>query len=1042
VSDARAPGLTADDFVDFIVACHGREPFPWQAALTAEALASGRWPELVDVPTGLGKTSMIDIAVFVAAATVGHTGAERLGRRRCFFVVDRRIVVDEAYDHAKRLSDRLAAAERDGDGGVLGRVAAGLRAYAPQARRPCARAENEDLLPVTRMRGGVSWSSAWLNRPDQPGIVLGTVDQVGSRLLFRGYGVSERRRPIDAALTGTDALLLVDEAHLAAALLTTTHAVQRRDRLGVPVPGCTVIQLSATANTSGGAQRRVFALDVEAHRADAEASRRLNAGKVLTVREATAKDCDKVLADEAQQQLERLRSSAGPRGPAAAVLVVCNTVDRARKVHDLLRGRILARRSPLDADCELLIGRTRPLDRPGLQEAIINRYGIARPAGRRAGILVATQTVEVGVNIDADALITESASWDALVQRLGRLNRLGRFPERFPDAGPAIAVVVHDGRADAPVYGAARDATWRQLHAAAADAPDGVDVSPLACRALNDERFADGRYRQTPTDVPVLLQPVLDAWVRTCPVPMLDPPVAPYLHGVDQGAAAVQVLWRDGLISADPLDDLFDDDGIEYAANRIDVIVTQCPPRTAEMVEVPFHAARRWIAGQTVEPVSDLDGVRDSDKDATASATPFRVLARRSDLRGHATDAGPDTPTRWQWIDDTQLRPGDQIVVPAQRGGLDEFGWAPASTATVRDVAEPATFLPGRGRRNGTLRLDAGVATRLGLADQAVEIANLTTEFLADINNTETENGTDNQTQTLGRRLARVLPDTPSHGSAWNAEAWQRLRAWALSPRTHIVVLADPAAPVGIEPVALGYVLTGPIPQPVDNDEPSRAQPDRDDEETAASSVGLGPVTLTTHHNAVRARCGQIAAALGLPEPLRLVLEDAGGWHDLGKVEPRFQVMLHGGDPYRAIVATEPLAKSGMDPDDRVAWRRATRLSKLPHGARHEAWSAALVRQYLQHNGSYPRDQDLLVHLIAAHHGYARPYARLVRDPAPQPVTTLIAGHKVTIQSDMTVDLDQPARFARLNTRYGRWGLALLEAVVRCADMTVSEEGS
>jgi CRISPR-associated endonuclease/helicase Cas3 len=65
-----------------------------------------------------------------------------------------------------------------------------------------------------------------------------------------------------------------------------------------------------------------------------------------------------------------------------------------------------------------------------------------------------------------------------------------------------------------------------------------------------------------------------------------------------------------------------------------------------------------------------------------------------------------------------------------------------------------------------------------------------------------------------------------------------------------------------------------------------------------------------------------------------------------------------------------------------------------------------------------------------------------VHDPLPQEVTAVIDGEKVTVSSARTVDLDQPARFARLNDRYGRWGLALLEAIVRCADMTVSEEGS
>jgi CRISPR-associated endonuclease/helicase Cas3 len=153
--------------------------------------------------------------------------------------------------------------------------------------------------------------------------------------------------------------------------------------------------------------------------------------------------------------------------------------------------------------------------------------------------------------------------------------------------------------------------------------------------------------------------------------------------------------------------------------------------------------------------------------------------------------------------------------------------------------------------------------------------------------------------------------------------------------------------------------------------------------------------------------------------------------------------MLHDGDACEAALALEPLAKSGMDPTDRLAWRRASRLSGLPAGARHEAWSAALVEEHLRAAGStYPGDTDLLIHLVASHHGYARPLARLVVDLEPRLVEALVAGEKVAVPSERTVSLEHPARFARLNHRYGRWGLALLETVVRSADMTVSGEGS
>jgi len=179
-------------------------------------------------------------------------------------------------------------------------------------------------------------------------------------------------------------------------------------------------------------------------------------------------------------------------------------------------------------------------------------------------------------------------------------------------------------------------------------------------------------------------------------------------------------------------------------------------------------------------------------------------------------------------------------------------------------------------------------------------------------------------------------------------------------------------------------------------------------------------------------------------------VESAARWHDLGKVELRFQAMLCGGDEYEAMLVDEPLAKSGIDPADRTAYRVASQRSGLPRGARHEAWSAALVREHLaQASDSYGFDPDLVIHLVASHHGRARPWLPPVIDGNPRDIEVLLtdsttgpSGTKVVVSSSATFDFDHPARFARLNNRYGRWGLALLESIVRCADMTVSGEGS
>jgi CRISPR-associated endonuclease/helicase Cas3 len=114
----------------------------------------------------------------------------------------------------------------------------------------------------------------------------------------------------------------------------------------------------------------------------------------------------------------------------------------------------------------------------------------------------------------------------------------------------------------------------------------------------------------------------------------------------------------------------------------------------------------------------------------------------------------------------------------------------------------------------------------------------------------------------------------------------------------------------GTWPDTLAVVAIGAIPV----EGPRRGLVDRDDDEVTASSIGVrredgtgGRVTLAVHHAAVRDRAGRIAEALVLPDDLRRVLEDAAGWHDLGKIEDRFQAMLYGGDA-RAAAGRAPAA--------------------------------------------------------------------------------------------------------------------------------------
>ena len=109
--------------------------------------------------------------------------------------------------------------------------------------------DGEPPLAAQRLRGGAPLEHDWVRTPTQPVILCSTVDQLGSRLLFRGYGVSHRMKPVHAGLLGTDTLVLLDEAHLSEPFRQTLTDVRAIGNAAVRT-----VWLSATPSVS--AQRR------------------------------------------------------------------------------------------------------------------------------------------------------------------------------------------------------------------------------------------------------------------------------------------------------------------------------------------------------------------------------------------------------------------------------------------------------------------------------------------------------------------------------------------------------------------------------------------------------------------------------------------------------------------------------------------------------------------------------------------------------------------------------------------------------------------
>ena len=231
-------GLNPAQFDEFFHALYGCDPFPWQARL-ARRVAGARggdaaWPEALALQTAAGKTACIDMAVFALACDVDRPSGERAAPRRVFFVVDRRVIVDATFRRGRDLALRLQEARTDGDG-ILKEVAVRLARLARLARGegldPEERYSSDDPgdhpLAVFQLRGGMYRDDSWARSPLQPTVIVTTVDQFASRLLFRGYGSSPGMRPIHAGLAANDCLIVLDEAHCANPFRQTVDAVRR-----------------------------------------------------------------------------------------------------------------------------------------------------------------------------------------------------------------------------------------------------------------------------------------------------------------------------------------------------------------------------------------------------------------------------------------------------------------------------------------------------------------------------------------------------------------------------------------------------------------------------------------------------------------------------------------------------------------------------------------------------------------------------------------------------------------------------------------------
>ena len=607
-------------FEEFFWAVNGHAPFPWQVR-AAERLAR-RDTFAVSVPTGLGKSAMVDAAIW---------GAGHGTWRRIAFVVDRRIVVDAVHERAKRIEACLASS---------------------QDPRLKAFSERLGKMQVVRLRGGVFGDDDWVLYPERLTVVLTTVDQIGSRLMFRGYGVSPRRWPMHAGFFASDTLVVVDEAHLSNPFLQTLQALRECGA------GIDIVPMSATLE--GGVAAGSMSLQPD-DLALPVVMRRLQARKIVKLAETGPGDGEFALA-----AVEHALAFAAQPGITRIALVV-NRVALARKCFERLR--------KTGADCTLLTGRVRPADRDRQLAELLPQVlaGRVRANDDVPLIVVATQTIEVGADFDFDAIVTECAPLTALRQRFGRLDRLG---ERGASSGIILRRAAKDR--DDPVYRESLADAWDWLRASADEVGGSVDFGLAAF----DEVLAGRPPPLEPLRHAASLLPThVEMLAQTGPfAPELD--IGAWLHGTTDRAPDVTVVWRDDL-----------DPELPDCWPRAIVLV---PPMLREGLPMPVAAVRRWLtSGRPGDQWSDLGSNADDDI--------VGQLAERPVLRWRGAEDCNVVPAR-------DIRPGDTLVLPASYGGCDAWGWAPESDEPVADLADTcfAERLETRAGRHIALRLARG----------------------------------------------------------------------------------------------------------------------------------------------------------------------------------------------------------------------------------------------------------------------------------------------------------------------------------------------
>jgi CRISPR-associated endonuclease/helicase Cas3 len=413
-------------------------------------------------------------------------------------------------------------------------------------------------------------------------------------------------------------------------------------------------------------------------------------------------------------------------------------------------------------------------------------------------------------------------------------------------------------------------------------------------------------------------------------------------------------------------------------------VVAACPPSSAETVGVPVATFRRFVLenGALADTSADAPEREAEEAEPPTAYGPRVVIWRGVDKSRVSEGLVPD-----------ELLPGDTLVLPSVWEESLELIDRPQGAAI--DCAA-AAFRVSRDRE--IVRIHPALLQDLGGGASEAHARSILRRFFGDpIRGRELEPedlaALDEELDGLCRELGVRLPRS----------------------RRKLFIYPDDT----------GVVLQG---------TKTLRQAEEDGRSAASRQVPLAE-HLSSAGRCVRDMC----SALRLSPEITRVLDIAADAHDLGKCDPRFQAWLQDGNPLLAGISPV-LAKSRLVGLSARRRHRAREEAGYPQGARHEMLSAALLQSW-EGLTRETDDPGLVLHLVEAHHGHARPFAPLVADDTQEKASCEFRGQMLEApcgHGAHRLDSGVVERFWQGVEGYGWWGLAYLESLIRLGDWRVS----